>query len=356
MRLASVQGVTGLVETAGDDVLARLDPRIAVGNPIELGSELGRAPERRRCKEATDLCHVDFERLECRIRRYELVEQESRPLGLAGIERQPGTFAQVARSVCGSRFSRAESIMAAACASAVAPSPRAAATAREHLVRDRVHELSCATVLEVRGRPVAGRIPVTRDEVVERTLGNERVLEAAPETARQLDPLTVDLPGAVEIADGAENRAEVCRGTPDEMRVRPSRELERAVERLDLGIRVAVSALSEAEGDPGHENLLGGAELLCEREDSHALLERDALARKQGRTPGEGADPCGDARLRKVGDECDRPLVVRQRRLLSAAEAKDIAQVGLGFRRRLDLAGGPEPIGGLLQLRDPLRP
>ena len=39
-----------------------------------------------------------------------------------------------------------------------------------------------------------------------------------------------------------------------------------------------------------------------------------------------------------------------------SAEAKDIAQVGLGFRRRLDLAGGPKPIGRLLQLRDPLRP
>ena len=140
------------------------------------------------------------------------------------------------------------------------------------------------------------------------------------------------------------------------MRVRASRELERAVERLDLGVRVAVRALSEAEGDPGHENLLGGAELLRERKDPHALFERDALARKQGRTPGERPDPCCDARLRKVGDECDRPLVVRQRRLLSAAEAIDIAQVGLGFRRRLDLADGPEPIGGLLQLRDPLRP
>ena len=97
------------------------------------------------------------------------------------------------------------------------------------------------------------------------------------------------------------------------MRVRASRELERAVERLDLGIRVAVSALSEAEGDPGHQNLLGGAELLRQREDPDALLERDALTRKQGGAPGEGADPCGDARLRKVGDESDRPLMVRER-------------------------------------------
>ena len=35
---------------------------------------------------------------------------------------------------------------------------------------------------------------------------------------------------------------------------------------------------------------------------------------------------------------------------------KTSPEVGLGFRRRLDLAGGPKPIGGLLQLRDPLRP
>ena len=47
MRLASVQDVTGLAETACGDVLARLDPRIAVGNPVELGAELAplaRAP------------------------------------------------------------------------------------------------------------------------------------------------------------------------------------------------------------------------------------------------------------------------------------------------------------------------
>ena len=135
-----------------------------------------------------------------------------------------------------------------------------------------------------------------------------------------------------------------------------SRELERALEGLDLGVRVAVSALSEAEGDPGHENLLGGTELLREREDPRALLERDPLTRKQGGTPGESADPCRDARLRKVGDECDRPLVVCERGLLLAVEAVDIAEVGLGLRRRLVLAGGAEQVSGLQQLRDSLRP
>jgi hypothetical protein len=92
VRLARAQGVTGLVETAGDDVLACLDPGIAVGNPIEQGPS---SP----CARHTALqgSHRPVSRrlrtTECRISRYELVEQE-RLLGLAGIERQPGTLAQ----------------------------------------------------------------------------------------------------------------------------------------------------------------------------------------------------------------------------------------------------------------------
>ena len=154
-------------------------------------------PERRRCKEAADLRHVDLDRVESGIRRFKLVDQESRPLGRAGIERQPGTFAEgsaEASAVHGSRGR--ESIIAARVRFGRSSVASSRGYRREHVVRDRVHELLRPAALEIRGRPVDRRIPVTRDEVVERALDDERVLEAASEAARQLDPLAMQLPRA----------------------------------------------------------------------------------------------------------------------------------------------------------------
>ncbi len=247
--------------------------------------------------------------------------------------------------------------MAAACASAVAPSPRP----RRRLASTwyATESMNCpaprCSRYEVARSPAASQSPAMKSSSAHSA--TSEYSRRLPRRRASSTPSRWICPARSRSPTVAENRSRGLQRHDRRDASSPCRASSSARSRVvDLGIRVAVSALSEAEGDPGHENLLGGAELLGEREDSRALLERDALARKQGGTPGESADPCGDARLRKVRDECDRPLVVRERRLLLAAEAVDIAEVGLGLRGRLDLAGGPEPIGGLLQLRDSLRP
>ena len=298
MSLVGLERQPRLLEAAVRDLSRPRHPRAVVRRLAEVSPQLVAEAERRRGDEAAELVHLDLERLVGGEGGGELPDQRPRLASLAGLDREPGTFAERSPE----RLRIADLAGAgkhdlAACSSASRRAPRAAKRGREHGARADLHVLGRALVLEERRRTRDRRIPGTGRVVVNRALGQQPLLVVASEATCDFDPLAMQLGRAAEVADGAEDRREIQVRARGEVRVCLQALVDRELQVANRGLRVAVVGMTQTEVDPGVEDLLGRAELLREREDALSLLERGVPRSRAAARASSGRESAPSSRV-----------------------------------------------------------